>query len=86
MSTSKRHTCVEGAVISGSGGREREIAIETISAFAAADMNITTAASALHVHPNTVRYRLARIADTTGLDPRTFSGLADLHCIIELQP
>jgi PucR C-terminal helix-turn-helix domain/GGDEF-like domain len=66
--------------------RERETTIETITAFVAADMNITGAASALHVHPNTVRYRLARIAETTGLDPRTFTGLADLHCIIELQP
>jgi hypothetical protein len=66
--------------------KEREIMIETITAFAAADMNITSAASVLHVHPNTVRYRLARTADTTGLDPRTFSGLADLHCIIQMQP
>jgi PucR C-terminal helix-turn-helix domain/GGDEF-like domain len=65
--------------------KEREITIETITAFVTADMNITSAASALHVHPNTVRYRLTRIAETTGLDPRTFTGLADLHCIIELQ-
>lgn len=65
--------------------KEREVVIETITTFAAANMNITSAASILHVHPNTVRYRLARIAATTGLDPRTFAGLADLHCIIELE-
>jgi hypothetical protein len=64
--------------------KERAITIEAITAFVAADMNITSSASALHVHPNTVRYRLARIAETTGLDPRTFAGLADLHCIVEL--
>lgn len=64
--------------------RELEITIGTITAFVTADMSITSAASALHVHPNTVRYRLARIAQTTGLDPRTFTGLADLHCIVEL--
>jgi hypothetical protein len=64
---------------------ERDIAIETIVAFAAADMNVTSAAASLHVHPNTVRYRLARIAKSTGLDPRSFSDLADLHCIVELQ-
>ncbi len=63
---------------------EREMAIETVTAFAAADMNITGTAAALHVHPNTVRYRLARVTEITGLDPRTFHGLADLHCIIEL--
>ena len=47
-------------------------------------MNISAAASALGVHPNTVRYRLERFAQTTSLDPRTFAGLADLHCTIEL--
>ncbi len=64
--------------------RDRESAIETIQAFATADMSISDAASALHVHPNTIRYRLKRIAETTRHDPRTFSGLADLHCIIAL--
>lgn len=64
--------------------KERETAIETIQAFATADMNISDAASALNVHPNTIRYRLKRIAETTHRDPRTFSGLADLHCIIAL--
>lgn len=66
--------------------KERATTLETIEAFAGADMNITGAASALDVHPNTVRYRLTRIAETTGIDPRTFPGLADLHCIIELDP
>jgi hypothetical protein len=65
--------------------RDREIAIETVTAFTTADMNVTSAAAALDVHPNTLRYRLTRIAKSTGLDPRSFSGLADLHCIIELQ-
>jgi hypothetical protein len=64
--------------------KERDAAIETIHAFTASSMNISAAASALNIHPNTVRYRLDRIAQTTGLDPRTFPGLADLHCIIEL--
>jgi DNA-binding PucR family transcriptional regulator len=36
------------------------------------------------VHPNTVRYRLARIAETVGHGPRTFTGLADLVCILEI--
>jgi sugar diacid utilization regulator len=38
----------------------------------------------LHVHPNTVRYRLQQIATKTGHDPRTFTGLVDLICILEL--
>ena len=51
---------------------------ETVHAFAAADLNVTRAADALHVHPNTVRYRLDRIAGETGIDPRTFAGLVEL--------
>lgn len=51
----------------------------TVRAFAAADLNVTRAAQALHVHPNTVRYRLGRIAEQTGLDPRTFKGLVELE-------
>ncbi|WP_037503478.1 helix-turn-helix domain-containing protein [Solirubrobacter soli] len=51
----------------------------TVRAFAAADLNIARAAAALHVHPNTVRYRLERIADETGSDPRTFKGLVELE-------
>ncbi|MDA0162125.1 helix-turn-helix domain-containing protein [Solirubrobacter ginsenosidimutans] len=51
----------------------------TVEAFAAADLNVSRAAAALHVHPNTVRYRLERIATETGHDPRTFSGLVELE-------
>jgi sugar diacid utilization regulator len=55
----------------------------TVRALAAADLNVARAAAALYVHPNTVRYRLARIADTTGHDPRTFAGLTELVCTLE---
>jgi hypothetical protein len=56
---------------------------ETIRAFAAADLSVSRAASAMFLHPNTIRYRLERIAATTGHDPRTFSGLVELTCILE---
>ena len=38
----------------------------------------------MHVHPNTVRYRLQQIATKTGHDPRTFTGLVELRCILEI--
>ena len=38
----------------------------------------------MHVHPNTVRYRLQQIAAKTGHDPRTFIGLVELLCILEI--
>jgi hypothetical protein len=62
---------------------ELAVTVETIRAFSAADLNVAKAAEQMHVHPNTVRYRLQRIATKTGHDPRTFAGLVDLICILE---
>jgi PucR C-terminal helix-turn-helix domain/GGDEF-like domain len=56
---------------------------ETVRAFSAASLNITAAADDLGLHPNTLRYRLERIADQTGHDPRAFDGLVELVCILE---
>jgi PucR C-terminal helix-turn-helix domain/GGDEF-like domain len=63
---------------------DRAAAVETIRAFSNADLNVTKAAEQMHVHPNTVRYRLQQIATKTGHDPRTFTGLVDLVCILEM--
>jgi sugar diacid utilization regulator len=57
--------------------------VETIRAFAAADLNVASAAAVLHLHHNTVRHRLARISATTGHDARTFRGLVDLLCVVD---
>ncbi|GAA5184500.1 fatty acid biosynthesis transcriptional regulator FasR [Rugosimonospora acidiphila] len=43
--------------------------LETLDAFFAAGGVLESAARTLFVHPNTVRYRLRRIAETTGLAP-----------------
>jgi DNA-binding PucR family transcriptional regulator len=59
-------------------------AIETIRAYADADLNVANAAKRMHVHPNTVHYRLEEIATKTGHDARTFTGLVDLVCILEI--
>jgi DNA-binding PucR family transcriptional regulator len=47
-------------------------------------MNLTRAAEALHVHPNTLRYRLRRIEERSGRDPHIFSDLVDLICLLDL--
>jgi hypothetical protein len=62
---------------------ELAVTVETIRAFSGADLSVAKAAEQMHVHPNTVRYRLQRIATKTGYDPRTFAGLVDLICILE---
>jgi hypothetical protein len=63
---------------------DRAAAVETIRAFSAADLNVAKAAEQMHLHPNTVRYRLQQIATKTGHDPRTFTGLIELLCILEI--
>jgi hypothetical protein len=45
--------------------------LETLDAFFAAGGVLESAARTLFVHPNTVRYRLRRVADVTGFSPLT---------------
>ncbi|GIG90259.1 PucR family transcriptional regulator [Plantactinospora endophytica] len=45
--------------------------LETLDAFFAANGVLESAARTLFVHPNTVRYRLRRVADVTGFSPLT---------------
>ncbi len=74
----------KGMRLSKLSDEERALTAQTIRAFANADLNIAKAAEELSVHPNTVRYRLQQIATKTGHDPRSFAGLVDLVCILEL--
>lgn len=48
---------------------------ETVLAFAKCDMSITNTAQHIHLHANSVTYRLDRWASLTGTNPRTFDGL-----------
>ncbi len=85
MADSTRRLLVQKAgQLFADASSDRQTMFETIAAFAVASMNVATAAAALHVHQNTVRYRLDRIHETTGLDPRCFDDLADLRCIAEV--
>jgi DNA-binding PucR family transcriptional regulator len=53
-----------GSLVRAGGGL-----LDTLDAFYAAGGVLESAARELFVHPNTVRYRLKRIADVTGLSP-----------------
>jgi hypothetical protein len=57
----------------------------TVQAFARADLNLRIAAEQLHVHPNTAQYRLRRIEERTGRNPRRIADLLDLLVAIELE-
>ena len=81
--TTKNIIASKGANLRALSHEDVAAAVETIRAFSDADLNVAKAAQRMHVHPNTVRYRLQQIATRTGYDPRTFAGLVDLICILE---
>jgi sugar diacid utilization regulator len=58
--------------------------METLRAYLESDLDVARTAEALFVHPNTVRYRLRRISEETGLDTQSFSGLVELLTIARL--
>ena len=57
---------------------------ETVVAFAQADMSIASTAAKLHLHANSVTYRLERWQSLTGIDVRTFRGLSAAVVACEL--
>lgn len=58
--------------------------VDTLRAYAEADMNVLGAARALDAHPNTVYDRLRRIEDMTGIDGRRFHGLNELLLAVDI--
>ncbi|MFI6865532.1 PucR family transcriptional regulator [Nocardia sp. NPDC050406] len=53
--------------------------LETLQCHIGTNLNRRRTARALHIHANTVDYRLRRIGQLTGLDPTTASGLCKLR-------
>ena len=82
--TTKAIIASKGNSLQALSDEDLAMSIETIRAFAEADLNVAGAAQRIQVHPNTIRYRLAQIATKTGHDPRTFAGLVELLCILEI--
>lgn len=56
----------------------------TLSAYFAHDRHVTRAARALNVHRNTLVYRLGRVAELTGRDPRRFDDAVALRVGLHL--
>jgi len=57
---------------------------ETLVAYASCDLNVGATARRLHLHPNTVHYRLRRLERITGKDVRSFSDVVDLVAAVRL--
>jgi hypothetical protein len=64
-------------------GASRELR-RTISAFADCNLNVKQTARRVGVHTNTVYFRLNRIRELTGVDPRTYSGTSLLLTALRL--
>ncbi len=62
-------------------GENHEI-IQTLEAFFAFDMSLTRTADKLGIHRNTLVYRLDRITETLGLDPRVFDDAVQIKLAI----
>jgi hypothetical protein len=57
----------------------------TVLAYAANDLNVGATARRMHLHPNTVHYRLGRVASLTGRDLRSFSDVVDMVAALRLR-
>ena len=58
--------------------------VDTLRTYVACDMNAKAAAAVLHIHVNTVYYRLDRIAERTGYDLRRLDQVIDLLLAVRL--
>jgi hypothetical protein len=66
------------------GGSQSGELSRTIRAFAECSLNVKQTARCLAVHTNTVYFRLNRINQLTGINPRTFSGTSLLLTALRL--
>jgi carbohydrate diacid regulator len=62
-------------------GENHEI-IQTLETFFSFDMSLTRTAETLKIHRNTLVYRLDRITETLGLDPRVFDDAVQIKLAI----
>ncbi len=65
--------------------RDHPQLLETLAAYLASDQNVNTAAEALHVHPNSLRYRLGRVEELLGRSLRSPATMADLYVALRAE-
>jgi len=60
------------------------VLVRTLLEYVANDLNATAAAKRMHMHVNSVYYRLERIAERSGCDLRRFTELQELIIAVRL--
>ena len=58
--------------------------VRTLRTYVEAEFNLTKSAEALHVHPNTVMYRLRRVKELCGRDPHDPDDLLFLYLALKV--
>ncbi len=59
-----------------------KVLIETLKIFFENDLSITKASSIMGVHKNTILYRLNKVREVTGFDPRKFNDAMKLRSLL----
>lgn len=72
------------AALLAADDRARGTLVDTLRAYADADMSVLGAARALGVHANTIYARFERIEDLTGLDARRYRALDELLLAVDV--
>lgn len=65
--------------------RDHPQLLESLVAYLSADQNVNLAAETLHVHPNSLRYRLGRVEELLGRSVRSPATLADLYVALRAE-
>jgi len=62
-----------------------ETLLETLQAFFDNNLSISKTAQAIYVHRNTLLYRLRRVKEITGLDPKKFDNAVQLRLALKMR-
>jgi hypothetical protein len=65
--------------------RDHPQLLETLLTYLDADLNVNAAAARLHVHPNSLRYRLTRVEEELGRPVRSLATLVDLYLALRAE-
>jgi hypothetical protein len=65
--------------------RDHPQLLETLLIYLDADLNVNTAADRLHIHPNSLRYRLTRVEEELGRPVRSLATLVDLYLALRAE-
>jgi len=67
------------------GKKMNEILLDTLKAFFDNNLSISKTAQAIYTHRNTLLYRLRRIKEITGLDPKKFDDAMQLRMALKMK-